>query len=106
MKYAVIAHSGKQYKVAEGDTISLDSVALVKPEEVFEFSEVLLIVDDNKRHVGTPTVKGAKVTGKVVSHEKGEKIRVAKFKAKVRTRKVIGFRAKITKVKIDKIETK
>lgn len=106
MKYAVIFHSGKQYKVAEGETVDVDFMSEVKPEATLSFDQVLLVVDEGKKHIGTPTVKGAVVTATVVNHKKEPKIRVAKYKAKVRYRKVTGHRAKSTTVKIDKISAK
>ena len=65
--------------------------------------EVLLTVVDDKVTVGTPLVKDAKVTVKILDQVKGEKIHVYKFKAKSRYRKHTGFRAKLTKVLVEKL---
>lgn len=58
----------------------------------FETTDVLLLVEDDKQMVGQPLVKGAKVKFKVLSHDLGDKIRVAKYKAKSKYRKVHGHR--------------
>lgn len=67
------------------------------------FSEVLLLVNDGQIKIGTPHVSGANVTGKVLDHLKGKKIRVSKFKAKARYRRAMGFRPSLTRVQIEKI---
>lgn len=105
MKYAIISSGGKQYKVQEGDVISVDSLSL-KPDEKYTFEDVLLFTDEGKVKVGAPKVSGVVVSGSVIKEEKGEKIRVAKFKAKARYRKVIGYRHTFSKIKIDKIALK
>lgn len=105
MKYAVIQSGGKQYKVSEGESVVVDRLNL-KPNDSYTFENVLLVVNEDKKSVGTPTVAGAKVVAKVVEEKKGQKVRVAKFKAKVRYRKVIGFRPVLTTLKVEKIEAK
>lgn len=105
MKYAVVSVGGKQYKVAEGDVLEVQSLGL-KANDSYTFDTVLLVVDEKTRKVGAPTVSGATVTATVVDTKKGDKIRVAKYKAKVRYRKVIGFRPTVTTVKVDKINLK
>lgn len=102
MKYAVIKTGGQQLKVTEGETLSvakLEGVAKAK----LVFDQVLLVVDDKKVALGQPLVKGAKVTAELVEQKKDKKIRVAKFKAKSRYRRVRGHRQQITKIKIGKI---
>ncbi len=103
MKYAVIKTGGKQYKVSEGDVIEIDR--LDAKEGPVTFDEVLLSVSDGNVELGKPFVTNAKVSAKVLGHIKGDKIRVAKFKSKVRYRRVTGFRAALSKVEIEKIET-
>jgi large subunit ribosomal protein L21 len=103
MKYAVIKTGGKQYKVIEGDIIEVDKLEL-KDENVV-FDSVLLIVEDENLTVGKPFIEGAKVKAKLLEQKQGKKVRVAKFKSKVRYRRVSGFRAKLSKVQIEKIES-
>ena len=104
MQYAVIKTNGKQYKISEGDILTLDKLKLDGKKNV-TFEEVLLVVNDSNSSIGKPTVNGAKVSATVLEDKKGEKIRVSKFRAKSRYRKTIGFRAEQTVVKIDKIST-
>lgn len=102
MKYAVIKTGGKQYKVSEGDVIEVDKLEVKEDKVVFD--NVLLLVSDEGVNIGKPFVSDAKVKGKLLEQKKGEKIRVAKFKSKVRYRRVTGFRAMLSKVQIEKIE--
>ncbi len=102
MKYAVIQLLGKQYLVEAGDTLTLPHMENA-PEEVV-VSDVLLTVDGDKVGVGTPLVKSATVTLKVVSEQKGDKIRVAKFKAKSRYRRVYGHRQLETTVEVKSLQ--
>lgn len=101
MKYAVISSGNKQYKVAEGDTIVVDRL---EAKGSYDFPQVLLFVDGDTRKVGAPTLTDVVVSGKVVEDIRGPKIRVSKFKAKAKYRRVTGFRAAQTKVQIEKIE--
>lgn len=105
MKYAVISSGNKQYKVAEGDVIIVDRLA-AQAKEAYAFEQVLLFVDGDTRKLGMPTLSEVKVTGKILEDVRGPKIRVAKFKAKARYRRVTGFRAAQTRVQIEKIEAK
>lgn len=99
MKFAVIQTGGKQYVVKADDEIIVDNLNLALDEEVV--FETLAEGDDEKNDitVGKPFLT-KKVKGKVLENVKGDKIRVARFKSKVRSRKVRGFRAQLTKVKI------
>lgn len=102
MRYAVIASGGKQYKVSEGDVIDVEKLAVVANDPI-SLDQVLLSVTDEAISIGKPLVAGAVVKGTVVEQRKGEKIRVAKFKAKVRYRRVTGKRQHLTRIKIDSI---
>lgn len=97
--FAIIAIGGKQYKVHPGDLVTVDEIA-GKSGDTVTFNEVLLVSDDKKTKVGTPTIKKMSVTAKIVGHEKGEKIDVLRFKSKVRYRRARGFRARLTKLEI------
>lgn len=105
MKYAVVMSGGKQYRLSEGDTVEVDKLGL-KADDVYTFSDVLLFVDGDTKKVGAPKLEGVVVSGTVVAEKKARKVRVAKFKAKARYRKVIGHRAVVTTIKINKIESK
>lgn len=100
--YAVVRIGGKQFGVSEGDELKIDHLDGKEGEEI-SFSEVLLFVSGDQVEIGNPTVD-AKVFVKVLSQEKGKKVRVIRFKAKSRYRKTRGFRAQLTKVKVTKIQ--
>lgn len=106
MKYAVVLSGNKQYKVSEGDTIVVEKLANVKPNEAYVFPKVLLFVDDADRKVGMPELADVEVSAKVLGDVKGIKVRVAKFKAKSRYRRVRGFRAQQTQLQVEKITAK
>ena len=101
--YAIIESCGKQYKVAEGDVIFFEKLDTEEGKKV-TFDNVILVSDDKKVEVGAPYVKGIKVEGKVVSHGKGKKILVYKYKAKKNYRRTQGHRQPYTKVEITKIK--
>ena len=102
--YAIIESCGRQYKVAEGDIVFFEKLDAEEGKKV-TFDNVVLVSDDKKVEVGAPYVKGVKVEGKVVSHGKGEKILVYKYKAKKNYRRTQGHRQPYTKVEITKIKT-
>lgn len=104
MKYAVVSFSGRQYKVSEGAEVLFDNLG-AKDGDKIKISDVLLVCEDGKSRIGTPTVSGVVVTGEVMGMEKGEKIEVIKFKAKARYRRHTGFRPQYTRVKIERITT-
>jgi large subunit ribosomal protein L21 len=100
MKKAVIATGGKQYLVSEGDVIDVE---LLKAEKTIDF-EPLLVIDGSKTEVGTPIVKGAKVTAKVIEQNiKADKVVAIRYKAKKRVHKVQGHRQQQTRITIAKI---
>lgn len=99
---AVIKTGGKQYLVKEGDEIIVDRLADKEKSNIN--LETLMIFDKDGKNIdlGEPTL-AKQVQAEVISHFKGEKIRIARFKAKVRYRKVKGFRAQLTTLRIIKI---
>ena len=101
--YAIIQTGGKQYRVSEGDVVSIEKLTAAEGEEVV-FDQVLTVVADGDVKIGKPVLEGAKVTAKVVEHGKGKKILVFKYKAKSNYRKRQGHRQPYTKVEISKIE--
>jgi len=101
VKYAVIQSGGKQYRVSEGDVIEIDRLSLEK--EKVSFDNVLLLVSEGVIKIGKPFITGEKVQASLVENLKGDKIRVSKYKAKVRYRKTIGFRPFLSRVKIEKV---
>lgn len=101
--YAIIQTGGKQYRVSEGDVIVIEKLEAQAGETV-AFEEVLTVVAEGSVKIGQPVVAGAKVTGTVVEHGKGKKIRIFKYKSKANYRKRQGHRQPFTKVTIEKIE--
>lgn len=101
-KYAVVKTGGKQYLVKENDEIFVDKLEVKEKAKVELETLALFDSDSLDLKLGTPDLK-TKVSGEVLSQLKGDKIRVAKFKAKVRYRRVMGFRPRLTKIKILKI---
>lgn len=101
--YAIIKTGGKQYRVAEGDVITVEKLAAEANDSV-TFDEVLTVVNNSDVKVGTPKVEGAKVTGTVLEQGKAKKILVFKYKAKSNYRRRQGHRQRFTKVRIEKIE--
>ncbi len=97
--YAVIRTGGKQYKVAQGDTLDVEKLPAEQGANV-ELSDVLMLVDGDKVTVGTPTVAGARVSAKVVAHGRGEKIRIIKFRRRKHYRKQAGHRQDYTRLEI------
>lgn len=96
--YAIIETGGKQYRVQQGDVIFVEKLDL-SPDANVSF-DVLLLGGESNVAVGRPFVSGAKVTAKVVSQVKGEKIIVYKYKSKKNYRRKQGHRQPYTKLEI------
>lgn len=100
-KHAVIQVGGKQFLVKEGDQLLVENLNK-EPKDTLDMPILMAFNDANEVEVGAPEL-AKKATVEVVENVKGDKVRVAKFKAKVRYRKVRGFRPQLTKIKIVKI---
>ena len=99
--YAVIVSGGKQYRVSQGDVIYVEKLDQ-EVDSTVNF-DVLMLGSEDGVEVGTPTLAGAKVEGKVVGQIRGEKIVVYKYKSKKNYRRKQGHRQPYTKVEITKI---
>lgn len=99
---AIIKTGGKQYLVQPGDKLKIEKLDKEVGKEV-TFAEVLLLDKNKKVEIGTPLVKGAKVEGKVVSHGKGDKLIIFKYKSKKRYKRKIGHRQPFTEIEITAI---
>lgn len=97
---AVVEVGGKQYIVAEKETLLVDRLADGLKELTLE---PLMVFDDKDAKVGTPVVKGASVTAKAIETIKDKKVIVGKFQAKKRVKKMQGHRQQRTKIEITKI---
>ncbi|AEP31025.1 50S ribosomal protein L21 [Brumicola nitratireducens] len=100
--YAVFQSGGKQHRVAEGQTVRLEKIE-VAPGESIEFDNILMISNGEDVKIGTPYVAGGKVTAEIVTHGRGEKIKVVKFRRRKHSRKQMGHRQWFTEVKITAI---
>jgi large subunit ribosomal protein L21 len=101
MKYAIIESGGKQYKAVEGGILEVDKID-IEAGKTNKFDKVLLFTEDGACQIGKPLLSNTSVTGKILEQFKGDKIRVAKFKAKSRYRRVQGHRQLLTRIQIKK----
>ena len=101
--YAIIEACGRQYKVQEGETVFFEKLDTEEGKKV-SFDKVVLVSNEGKVQIGNPYVTGVKVEGKVVSHGRGKKILVFKYKAKMNQRTTRGHRQDYTKVEITSIK--
>lgn len=101
-KKAVVKVGGKQFVVAEKETLLVDLL----PEGTKELNlDALLVIDGDKTTIGNPVVKGAKVAAKVVEDlVKGDKIRIIRYKSKKRVHTETGHRQKYSKIEITSIK--
>ena len=97
--YAVIKSGGKQYRVQEGQTLKLEKIEVPTGESV-DFDEVLLVADGDDVKVGAPMLEGAKVSAEIVSHGRGDKVTIIKFRRRKHHMKRQGHRQWFTEVKI------
>ena len=100
--YAIIKTGGKQYRVAAGDTIKVETLNAEVGSQV-TLSEVLAVSDGNELKVGAPFVEGASVTATVVSHGRHDKVRIFKMRRRKHSIKSAGHRQNYTELKIDSI---
>lgn len=114
---AVIKTGGKQYLVSPGQKIKIEKIVEKRlqparrppveraPGQEVVFKDVLLLEKGRKIEIGTPFIKGAKVTGKILRHGKAKKVIIFKYKAKKRYKVKKGHRQPFTEVEIIKIES-
>jgi large subunit ribosomal protein L21 len=103
MAYAIIRTGGRQFRVAEGDTLDVDLLD-VEPGKTATFGDVLLFADGKDVTHGNPLVSGAKVTGEVIEQRKDKKIVAFKYKRRKGYHRTVGHRRKLTRVKIKTID--
>ena len=102
MAYAIIKTGGRQYRIAEGDTIDVDLLD-VEAGKTATFSDVLMYADGKDLTHGNPLISGAKVTAEVVEQRKDKKVIAFKFKRRKGYHRTVGHRRKLTRVKIKSI---
>ncbi|NLO79470.1 MAG: 50S ribosomal protein L21 [Xanthomonadaceae bacterium] len=97
--YAVIKTGGKQYRVAEGDTLRVEKLDVEQGTTV-DFDQVLMVNNGGEVKIGTPVVAGASVTAEVVAHGKSKKVTAVKFRRRKNYRREFGHRQQFTEIKI------
>lgn len=97
--YAVFQSGGKQHRVAEGQTVRLEKIEIA-PGESIEFDNILMVSNGEDIKIGMPYVDGGKVTAEVVTHGRGDKVKIVKFQRRKHSRKTQGHRQWFTEVKI------
>lgn len=100
--YAVFLTGGKQYRAAQGDVLKIEKLDLEAGAEV-AFDHVMLVGSGDDVKVGAPTVAGAKVSAKVLSQGRADKVHILKFRRRKHHRKQMGHRQYYTEVQITAI---
>ena len=100
--YAIVEIAGQQFKVEKGQEIFVHRLEGEEGAKL-DFDKVLLIEDGKKIKVGTPNVEGAKVSTKILSHLKGDKVIVFKKKRRKGYKVKNGHRQYLTKISIENI---
>jgi len=100
--YAVIKTGGKQYRVANGDTLKVESLTADVGATV-SFDQILMVGEGESVKVGKPLVAGSSVKAEVLAHGRGDKIRIVKHRRRKHYHKEQGHRQNFTQVKITEI---
>lgn len=100
--YAIIETGGKQYKVKEGDVITVEKLTVAEGDN-YTFENVLAVSNGDDFNVGAPFVKGASVSASVLGEGKAKKVIIYKYKPKKGFHKKKGHRQPFTELKIEKI---
>jgi len=100
--YAVIESGGKQHRVTEGEVLKLEKIEASTGDKV-DFDKVLMVGEGADVEIGTPYVSSGKVTAEVISHGRGDKVKIIKFNRRKHYRKQQGHRQWFTEVKITSI---
>ena len=103
MAYAIIRTGGRQFRVAEGDTVDVDLLD-VEPGKTATFGDVLLFADGKDVSHGKPLISGAKVTAEVVEQRKDKKVVAFKYRRRKGYHRTVGHRRKLTRIKIKTID--
>lgn len=101
--YAVIVTGGRQYRVAQGETLRVEKLDAEAGAEL-QLDQVLLVGSGEGVTVGAPLVEGARVSARVVGHGRGDKIRIVKFRRRKHHRKEMGHRQHYTEIEITGIQ--
>ena len=102
MAYAIIKTGGRQFRVAEGDTIDVDLLD-IDSGKTATFGDVMMFADGDDVTHGNPLISGAKVTAEVLDQRKDKKIIAFKYRRRKGYHRTVGHRRKLTRVKIKSI---
>src|SRR6266567_8020670 len=102
MAYAIIKTGGRQFRVAEGDTLDVDLLD-VEPGKTATFGDVLLFAEGKDVTHGNPLVSGAKVTAEVLEQRKDKKVFAFKYRRRKGYHRTVGHRRKLTRIKIQSV---
>jgi large subunit ribosomal protein L21 len=97
--YAIVATGGKQYRVQEGEKLRIEKLSAEAGDTV-ELDNVLLVGEGEDVKIGTPYLKGAKVTATVAANGRGDKVKIIKFHRRKHYRKQMGHRQSFTEIEI------
>ena len=100
--YAVVEIKGRQYRVREGEHVTVERMA--GASGTVELNNVLLVAGEGETKIGQPHVVGAKITATLEDHPRGRKLIVYKFRRRKNYRRKQGHRQQLTRLRIDKIE--
>lgn len=100
--YAVIQSGGKQHRILEGQTVRLEKIDAEKGSAI-NFDKILMVGEGADLEIGAPYLDKAKVSGEIVEHGRGKKIKIVKFRRRKHHRKQMGHRQWFTEVKITAI---
>ncbi|MBB5192484.1 large subunit ribosomal protein L21 [Silvimonas terrae] len=101
--YAVVKTGGKQYKVVVGEKLKVEQIAADIDSQIV-LNEVLMVANGDAVTIGTPVVAGAAIKATVVSHGRGEKVRIFKMRRRKHYQKHGGHRQNYTEIRIDSID--
>lgn len=97
--YAIIVTGGKQYRVAQGDTLLVEKLEVEEGASI-DFENVLMVGEGESVQIGTPYLAGSKVTAMVKAQTRGEKVRIMKFRRRKHHQKCTGHRQYLTEIEI------
>jgi len=97
--YAVIRTGGKQYRVAEGDKLRVEKLVADEGADI-TFDQVMMLADGDQVQVGKPFLSGQQVQAQVLSHGRGKKVKIIKFRRRKHHLKRQGHRQSFTEVRI------
>lgn len=103
--YAILSHGGRQFRVSAGDRLLVDRLA-AEVGSVVALEPLLLTGGEGETTTHGKDLEGMRVAATVVAHRRGKKLRIFKYKAKKRSRKVAGYRSDLTELRVESILAK